>query len=132
MKRRDKTPLLIRLMQWVFPKLERWVPTLAERMFRLVFYVPIGYPVPEKEREAEARAKRISLTAAGKRVQGYSWGSEGHPYVLFMHGWAGRTTQFRKFLDPLIREGFRAVGFDGPAHGKSEGIQTTILEFEEM
>ena len=48
-----------------------------------------------------------------------------------MHGWAGRATQFRKFIPPLIDAGFRVVGFDGPAHGDSEGRRTNILEFEE-
>jgi hypothetical protein len=48
-----------------------------------------------------------------------------------MHGWAGRATQFRKFIPPLNKEGFQVVGFDGPAHGQSEGTKTNIIEFEE-
>jgi pimeloyl-ACP methyl ester carboxylesterase len=48
-----------------------------------------------------------------------------------MHGWAGRATQFRKFIPVLNKEGFRVVGFDGPAHGQSEGTKTNIIEFEE-
>ena len=53
-------------------------------------------------------------------------------YVLVVHGWAGRATQFRKFIHPLQEAGFRMVGFDGPAHGKSEGTKTTIFEFENV
>jgi pimeloyl-ACP methyl ester carboxylesterase len=50
---------------------------------------------------------------------------------LFVHGWAGRATQFKRFFPVLIKAGFRVVAFDGPAHGKSEGNHTNILEFGE-
>src|SRR6185436_11281492 len=98
MKRKDKTPAPIRLMQWLFPKLERWAPPLARRMFRLVFYVPIGYAVPEKEQQVQRTARLLTITAAGKRLRGYAWGEESAPYILLIHGWAGRITQFRKFI----------------------------------
>ena len=132
MKRKDHTPLLIRLTQSLYPKLERWAPFLAQRIFRLVFYVPIGYRVPEKEKEAEQSAKKFSLEVLGKKIQGYAWGDESLPYVLVVHGWAGRATQFRKFIRPLNEVGLRMVGFDGPAHGQSAGTKTSIFEFEQM
>lgn len=47
-----------------------------------------------------------------------------------MHGWAGRATQFRKFIPELMVAGYRVVGFDGPAHGRSSGKRTNILEFD--
>jgi pimeloyl-ACP methyl ester carboxylesterase len=64
-------------------------------------------------------------------LQGYEWGAPGRPYVLLVHGWAGRATQFRRFIEPLNDAGYRVVGFDGPGHGNSEGRNTSILEFEE-
>lgn len=119
-------------MQWLFPKLEKYAPFLAQRFFRLVFYMPTAYRVPEKEKEAEKLARKFSIQVLGKRVQGYEWGDRSRPYILFIHGWAGRATQFRKFIQPLNAAGFRMVGFDGPAHGKSEGTKTTIFQFEAM
>lgn len=130
-KRKDNTPRLIRMTQWFFPKLERWAPFLAQRIFRLVFYFPISYRVPEKEKEAEKSSKGFMIRVAGKRIQGYTWGEASIPYILLVHGWAGRATQFRKFIPVLTGNGFSVVGFDGPAHGKSQGIKTSILEFEE-
>ncbi|MEK6780062.1 MAG: alpha/beta hydrolase [Bacteroidota bacterium] len=50
--------------------------------------------------------------------------------MLLVHGWAGRAGQFRKFIPKLLENNFRAVAFDGPAHGSSEGRQTNIQEFE--
>jgi pimeloyl-ACP methyl ester carboxylesterase len=129
-KRNQNTPLLLKATRWAFPKLERWAPFLAQGIFRLVFYVPLRYSVPEKEKEVEKSAGMFKLDVEGKMIQCYSWGDKALPYVLLIHGWAGRATQFRKFIKPLNHAGLRVVGFDGPAHGKSDGRQTTILEFE--
>lgn len=131
-KRNNNIPVLLRITRWLFPKLERWFPFLADRIFRLVFYVPVSYRVPGKEKEVEKNADRFIIKVGGRKIQGYSWGDETLPYVLVVHGWAGRATQFRKFIHPLQEAGFRMVGFDGPAHGKSEGTKTTILEFENV
>lgn len=123
--------MLLRAVRLIFPLLERWAPFLSNRIFRLVFYVPLRYRVPDKEQEAEKEARKFYISISGKRIQVYSWGDEAQPYVLLVHGWAGRATQFRKFITPLASAGFRVVGFDGPGHGKSEGIKTSILEFEQ-
>lgn len=72
------------------------------------------------------------LPVEDKTIRGYSWGDSSKPYVLLVHGWAGRATQFRKFIHPLNDRGYRVVGPDGPAHGRSDGMKTSILEFEMM
>lgn len=131
-KKKFNEPWLIRATRWLFPKLERVAPFLAHRIFRLVFYVPVKYPVPEKEKEAVAQSTLFAFQVAGKKVQAYRWGDEAKPYVLVVHGWAGRATQFRKFIKPLNDTGFQVIGFDGPAHGQSEGRSTSILEFEQV
>jgi predicted alpha/beta hydrolase family esterase len=131
-KRKSNTPFLLSAMRWMYPKLERWVPPLAERIFRLVFYVPLSYRVPEKESEAANAASKSSIDFHGKKIQLYGWGDPSRPYVLFVHGWAGRATQFRKFTGPLTDAGYFMLGFDGPAHGQSGGTKTSILEFESV
>ncbi|NJM25968.1 MAG: alpha/beta hydrolase [Bacteroidia bacterium] len=65
----------------------------------------------------------------GRRVQIYLWG-EG-PCLLFVHGWAGRGTQFRKFIEFAVEHGYQAAAIDGPAHGRSDGSKTNLLEFAE-
>jgi predicted alpha/beta hydrolase family esterase len=130
MKKKDKTPFLLTLVRWGFPKLEKIAPALAHRYFIKVFFTPLNYPVPEKEKKAESFAKKFTLDVAGKTIQGYEWGDKG-PAVLLIHGWAGRATQFRRFIKPLVNAGFRVIGFDGPAHGQSSGSRTNILEFDE-
>jgi esterase/lipase len=127
--KKDKTPPLLKVVRWIFPKLEVVAPFLAHRYFIKIFFSPLHYPVPDKEREIEKRAEKFEVFAAGKTIQCYSWG-EG-PVILLVHGWAGRATQFRKFIEALMSMGYRVIGFDGPAHGNSTGKKTNILEFEE-
>jgi pimeloyl-ACP methyl ester carboxylesterase len=127
--KKDKTPLLLKVVRWLFPKVEVVAPFLAHRYFIKIFFTPLHYPIPEKEREMEKRAEKFSVQAAGQTIQCYSWGKG--PVILLVHGWAGRATQFRKFIEPLTTMGYRVVGFDGPAHGNSTGKKTNILEFEE-
>jgi esterase/lipase len=131
-KRTNNVPILLRITRATFPFLERWMPFVSNRIFRLVFYVPLRYRVPEKEKEIEGAAKKFTITIREKKVQAYAWGETQHPYVLLVHGWAGRATQFRRFIEPLNAAGYRVVGFDGPGHGQSEGRNTSILEFEEV
>jgi pimeloyl-ACP methyl ester carboxylesterase len=127
--KKNKSPLLLKFVQWVFPKMERVTPALAHRFFITIFFSPLNYRVPEKEKRVEAEAEKFEVAAAHKRIRCYSWGRG--PVILMVHGWAGRATQFRKIIHALVTAGFRVVGFDGPAHGHSTGRSTNILEFEE-
>ena len=129
-KKRD--PFLLRMVRAAFPVFERVAPFVSDRIFRLVFYVPLKYPVPEKEREVEKDASTSHLNVNGKKLVVRTWGDRSRPYVLLVHGWAGRATQFRKFIPVLLQQGFAVVGPDGPAHGRSEGRATSIPEFDIM
>jgi pimeloyl-ACP methyl ester carboxylesterase len=129
MKKKDQSPPLLKIVRWFFPKLERIAPFVAHRYFLKIFFTPLRFPVPEKEKKAKKFAHIANMVVEGKTIQTYSWG-DGKEYVLLIHGWAGRGTQFRRFVKPLLREGYRVVGFDGPAHGASDGKKTHIIEFE--
>jgi pimeloyl-ACP methyl ester carboxylesterase len=128
--KKSKVPFMLRVVQWGFPKLEKISPFLARRYFIRIFFTPLNYALPEKERLVEQKASLFEVYVNGKKIQCYSWG-EG-PVVLVAHGWAGRATQFRKFIEPLTKDGYRVVGFDGPAHGKSQGKSTNITEFQQV
>lgn len=122
--------MLLRIVQWVYPRLEKTFPRLAHRFFITIFFSPLNYRVPEKEKAVERLADKFLLKVEGRRIQCYSWGSG--PPVLLVHGWAGRATQFRKIISALVAEDFRVVAFDGPAHGRSQGTSTNIAEFESV
>lgn len=101
---------------------------LAGRLFIRLFFTPLNRKIPESEQVIYRKAEQQVLRVNGKRIQLYSWGSG--PLVLLAHGWAGRGTQFSKFVSPLTSAGYRVVGFDGPAHGRSQGNRTDILEYK--
>jgi pimeloyl-ACP methyl ester carboxylesterase len=128
--KKNRTPVLLQLVQWVYPRLEKTFPSLAHRFFITIFFSPLNYAVPEKERVIEKQSDKFILHIGGRKSQCYSWGRKEDPTVLLVHGWAGRATQFRKIIPALLQEGYRVVGFDGPAHGKSDGRSTSIMEFE--
>jgi pimeloyl-ACP methyl ester carboxylesterase len=54
------------------------------------------------------------------------WGTG--PAVLLIHGWGGRSGSFDAFIEPIVAAGCRAVTFDLPAHGRSHGRQTNVIE----
>jgi predicted alpha/beta hydrolase family esterase len=128
LKKKSKTPFALRIIPAVFPWMERLAPAIANRFFAHLFFTPIGYPTPEKELKSETFAEKFILSVDDMRIQCYRWG-ESTKTVLVVHGWAGRATQFRRFVKPLIKEGFQVVGFDAPAHGKSSGKSTDVTEF---
>jgi pimeloyl-ACP methyl ester carboxylesterase len=127
-KKTVKTPLALRVIPAVFPWLERLAPFLANRFFRYLFFTPISYPIPDKERKAEKFSENFVLSVGDMKIQCYRWG-ESKKTILVVHGWAGRATQFRRFVKPVLAEGYQVVGFDGPAHGKSSGWSTNLNEF---
>lgn len=101
-------------------------------MFTQLFFTPLYFGFPVKEKAWIKSARKRIIHVAGKKVIVYEWGDPKNPPVLFIHGWAGRGTQFRKFFEPFIQNRYRILSFDGPAHGKSEGKRTSVIEFEEV
>ena len=67
-----------------------------------------------------------------------SWGESG-PLVLALHGWRGRTTQFRPLAAMLLERRMRTVALELPGHGTSSGDSATprligelLLEIERI
>lgn len=127
MGRKSKVPFALVAIQWAFPKVEAISTALAARWFRHLFFTPFRYKLPVKEVEVLNSAELYFEEVKGKKIQVYAWGKG--KAVLMVHGWAGRGTQFRKFIEPFTLQGYRVVAIDGPAHGRSEGRSTEIIEF---
>jgi pimeloyl-ACP methyl ester carboxylesterase len=47
--------------------------------------------------------------------------------VVLLHGWVGRGSQMGLLARAVAARGFRAVAFDGPAHGRSPGRRTNLI-----
>jgi esterase/lipase len=129
-RKKPKLPFVLRVIQFLFPLTEKLSETLASKWFIHLFFSPITYKPTIKETEALALAKTYFLNVDEKKIHVAVWGT-GRA-VLAIHGWAGRGTQFRKFISPLQQAGFKLVAIDGPAHGKSTGSRTEIREFSKV
>lgn len=63
-----------------------------------------------------------------KRVCCYSMGEATAPLVVLVHGWESRADHMLAVAEQLLVKGYRVVTFDLPAHGRSEGQHTDLLE----
>jgi len=79
------------------------------------------------EQSVAAYAENLILPVDGIPVAVYRWGAG--PVIVFVHGWSGRATQVAAFVEPLTTAGYCVIAFDAPAHGKTPGRRTNILEF---
>jgi len=117
-------------MQFTFSKLGPILPRyFGNRAYKL-WFTTHRFQRPAIEDTAASNADRSSINIDGADVAVWCWG-EGQP-VLFIHGWSGRGTQVAYFLEHLIASGYRVISFDGPAHGESDGNQTSMLEIADV
>jgi pimeloyl-ACP methyl ester carboxylesterase len=127
--KKPNIPVGLRLIQWTFPKVEALAPRFAYRWFEQLFFSPPRYPIPNQEREILEHATHFEVRVGDKTVSCYSWGSG--PVVLLVHGWAGRASQFKSFIDYFTAAGYTTVAFDAPAHGRTAGKTTNLFEFKD-
>ncbi|RIH87632.1 2-succinyl-6-hydroxy-2,4-cyclohexadiene-1-carboxylate synthase [Calidithermus terrae] len=75
--------------------------------------------------------QRVFLRPEGEavEVQVYAWGPAGAPAVLLVHGWESHAGRMGGFVEPLLRQGYRVLAFDAPAHGRSGGRQASMADF---
>lgn len=64
----------------------------------------------------------------GIKIKTYLW-EGGHKKALLVHGWEGHAGHLGAFVEPLQKEGFSVIAFDGPAHGRSQGKYTNLVHF---
>ncbi len=99
--------------------LETISATAATRVaMHMMFNQIRRYDRPTWEQEVLATADdEFHLPWRDGVLVGWSWGQG--PIVALVHGWEGRGSQMGRFVEPLVRAGYRVVTFDGPAHGDS-------------
>ena len=100
----------------------RIAPRQAARLLADLISQPRGQnPTQPWELASGTVGNEIELRT-GLRAR--SWGDRG-PLVLALHGWRGRTTQFRPLAANLLERGLRTVALELPGHGISFGNSAT-------
>lgn len=98
---------------------------IVKKVYR-AFFSPSRYEVKASDREVIDWGNSYRIPFEGGELAVTAWGSG--PAVLLMHGWGGARAQMTGFVDPLLFAGYRAVAYDQPAHGESDGQTTNLLE----
>ena len=104
----------------------KWVTIYASKLFT----TPIKHKIPKREIEMDKKSVQqiIIVPSIKRKVNVYEYGKSSKK-VLLVHGWSGRGTQLCKIADEMIRLGYSTVSFDAPAHGKSPGNSTIMVDF---
>lgn len=114
------THLMFRLLGTVAPRVA------AQRAYTL-FTTPQPRRSAGRDQSVMQAARELHATYTKGALVGYSWG-EG-PNILLVHGWEGVARNFSTMVMPLVDAGFRVIAFDAPAHGKSDGTSSSIVEY---
>ncbi len=122
-------PMAVVALRLLFRLSGAVAPALAARLASYLWFRPQRYRSPAREQALLGRAQYAPMHHAGKRIAVYHWG-EG-PTVVLVHGWSGRGAQLGELVAPLVAAGYRVVTFDAPAHGRSDGGDTTLPEISD-
>ena len=95
-----------------------------------LFTTPIKHKMPKREFEMDKNSRQslLHIPEIKKEIMVYELGN-GSKKVLLVHGWSGRGTQLFKIAETLVENGYSVVSFDAPAHGKSAGNSSIMVEF---
>lgn len=121
-------PIAVRAVRTWFRVAAAVAPGAAERQAAALFLTPrrrrrMAVPLEDPS------AGRYALTVrdGALEVAAWSWGSG--PAVLLAHGWGGAAGAMAPLAAALEARGYRAVLFDFPAHGRSPGRRTNLVEW---
>ncbi|MDR6844290.1 alpha/beta hydrolase [Flavobacterium granuli] len=104
----------------------KWITIYASKLFT----TPIKHKIPKREVEMDQKSiqQMIVVSSINRKVNVYEYG-KSNKKILLVHGWSGRGTQLCKIADEVIKLGYSTVSFDAPAHGKSPGNSTIMVDF---
>lgn len=114
--------------------LHRLSPDLGARVALRLFFTPMptkwlarsrDVPRPWVERQLPFEGGHISVWQRSD----IEHDEPGRPKVLLTHGWAGDAQQLRPLADTLAVAGFEPVLLDLPAHGRSSGWRSNLLQW---
>lgn len=115
---------------WILQKSLQWIglvlPSISGAIALRFFTTPGRLSRPEWERKIISSGEPLRLQSG---LSATTWGRLGAPVVFLVHGWRGRGSQLGYLVEPLVAKGFRVVAIDGPAHGDSAGVRTSVHLF---
>jgi pimeloyl-ACP methyl ester carboxylesterase len=131
------TALASRVLKSLFSKGSLIAPDLAGSLaFRL-----FNRPQPAQmscERECDmarsgaeklAQANTFRVSSGKIDLQAYHFPTRRQRgTIILVHGWTSQASHLMALVAPLVDQGFGVIAFDFPAHGRSSGSETNIVE----
>jgi pimeloyl-ACP methyl ester carboxylesterase len=103
-----------------------WIdPHKAGRKGFYLFCRPRRRPVKLHHLEFLDTSEKFVIEYAGKKVQGYRWGT-GEKKILLLHGWESHSYWWNSIVNSLPKEQYSLYSIDAPGHGLSEGSYINI------
>ncbi|MFY7810519.1 MAG: alpha/beta fold hydrolase [Flavobacterium sp.] len=129
-KRKKAITTIPKFIVLIFSILMKISTRLTTLLAVKLFSTPIKYKMPKRELDYYNQSKKyfIEIPAIEKKIRIFEYGNF-EKKVLLVHGWSGRGTQLNKIAEKLNSLGYTCISFDAPAHGKSEGKSTLMVEF---
>ena len=93
---------------------------VGRKMFR-----PRRLGGPAATPHATLGVQKIALPHRDTALNLHAWGS-GSRIVLLVHGWEGDIRDMSEFIMPLLRQNFRVLALELPAHGASGASETDV------
>ena len=134
-KKSPKIPLALQITRFMYNTLGRLFPNYFGNRAYDLWFTTMRFKTPKRELIALESATQDSIIVNGIPVTVYIWQHESikpSKTLLFIHGWTGRGTQIAGYVDKLNELSYRVISFDGIAHGKTPGAQTSALEMTDV
>ncbi len=90
---------------------------------------PPAHRFPDAELRQMEEASLLRIPMVTGTLIGWRWGRARDPAVVLVHGWGGRGTQLRRFIEPLLARGLSVVAYDAPGHGMTGGTESSLPHF---
>jgi pimeloyl-ACP methyl ester carboxylesterase len=83
---------------------------------------------PYAVNELPAKLQTANLAYHKGYIVTHTWGS-GDKIIYLVHGWESNSKWMKGFIAPLIKDGYKVIAFDMPAHGRSSKQPTHLGDF---
>ena len=126
--------IYLQYLRTKFKTLGMVAPSVAGKIAFDLFCTP--YPKFKKRKMPAifSAASPLSMnTADGNTLRGFEWtpSKPNGKSVLIAHGYASFSFKFEQYIQPLLKNGFRVICFDAPAHGLSDGKYINLIIYKD-
>lgn len=83
---------------------------------------------PKKNRSLDESFERHEISVLDHTLRLYSKG-DGEKAIFFVHGWSGQGSNFKRFMNEALKEGYTVWTMDHAGHGESSGVYSNFFLF---